>query len=84
MPFTYIYTILLKLYFCHFQDQSKKFDSKKNVWIPDPTDVYIAAEIKTLKGDNVVVVTKQGNEVNFYVSHLSFACHIRIIDVSLR
>ncbi|KAK6055867.1 myosin head [Cooperia oncophora] len=37
------------------KDQSQPYDSKKNVWVPDPEDGYVAAEIKSTKGDNVVV-----------------------------
>ncbi|VDM14383.1 unnamed protein product [Wuchereria bancrofti] len=44
-------------------DQSKPYDSKKNVWIPDAEDGYIAAEIKSSKGDSVTVVSVRGNEV---------------------
>ncbi|CAG9534793.1 unnamed protein product [Cercopithifilaria johnstoni] len=44
-------------------DQSKPYDSKKNVWIPDAEDGYVAAEIKSSKGDSVTVVSARGNEV---------------------
>jgi hypothetical protein len=44
--------------------QTKKFDSKKNVWIADAEEGFIAAEIKTAKGDSLVVVTSKGNEVS--------------------
>ncbi|XGW09174.1 hypothetical protein V3C99_011464 [Haemonchus contortus] len=37
------------------KDQSRPYDSKKNVWIPDAEEGYVAAEIKSTKGDNVVV-----------------------------
>ncbi|KJH51244.1 myosin head [Dictyocaulus viviparus] len=37
------------------QDQSRPYDSKKNVWIPDAEEGYVAAEIKSTKNDNVVV-----------------------------
>jgi myosin protein heavy chain len=43
-------------------DQTKKYDSKKNVWISDPEEGYIAAEIKSAKGDMVTVVTLKGDE----------------------
>ncbi|VDK27060.1 unnamed protein product [Gongylonema pulchrum] len=39
---------------------SKKFDSKKNVWIPDAEEGFIAAEIKSAKEDLVTVVTCTG------------------------
>uniref|UniRef100_A0A0N5AQ97 Myosin head n=1 Tax=Syphacia muris TaxID=451379 RepID=A0A0N5AQ97_9BILA len=41
---------------------TKKFDSKKNVWISDTEEGFIAAEIKSTKGDTVVVVTSKGTE----------------------
>ncbi|MCP9266367.1 Myosin-4 [Dirofilaria immitis] len=44
-------------------EQSRPFDSKKNCWIPDAEDGYIAAEITSTKGDNVTVVSARGNEV---------------------
>ncbi|VDN05641.1 unnamed protein product [Thelazia callipaeda] len=44
-------------------DQSKPYDSKKNVWIPDAEDGYIAAEVKATKGDMVTVVSGRGNEI---------------------
>ncbi|VDP49232.1 unnamed protein product [Heligmosomoides polygyrus] len=37
------------------KDQSTPYDSKKNVWIPDAEEGYVAAEIKSTKGDMVVV-----------------------------
>ncbi|EJW86925.1 myosin [Wuchereria bancrofti] len=42
---------------------AKPFDSKKNCWIPDADDGFIAAEIKSSAGDNVTVVTVKGNEI---------------------
>lgn len=44
-------------------DQTKPYDSKKNVWIADPDEGYIAAEIKAIKGDMCTVTTAKGNEV---------------------
>nr|AAA73080.1 unnamed protein product [Brugia malayi] len=44
-------------------EQSRPFDSKKNCWIPDAEEGYIAAEITSTKGDNVTVVSARGNEV---------------------
>ncbi|CAB3397331.1 unnamed protein product [Caenorhabditis bovis] len=41
---------------------TKKFDSKKNVWIADPEEGFIAAEIKSTKGDTITVVTSKGAE----------------------
>ncbi|KHJ85509.1 myosin SH3-like domain protein, partial [Oesophagostomum dentatum] len=36
---------------------TKKFDSKKNIWIVDAEEGFIAAEIKSSKGDTITVVT---------------------------
>ncbi|VDM14429.1 unnamed protein product [Wuchereria bancrofti] len=47
-------------------EQSRPFDSKKNCWIPDAEEGYIAAEITSTKGDNVTVVSARGNEVCFH------------------
>lgn len=49
---------------CHIQEQSKPYDSKKNCWVPDSEEGYIAAEIKETKGEEITVVTTKGNEVN--------------------
>lgn len=46
------------------KEQSKPYDSKKNCWVPDPEEGYVAAEIKSTAGDDVTVVTVKGNEVN--------------------
>ncbi|KAF1769637.1 hypothetical protein GCK72_001454 [Caenorhabditis remanei] len=46
------------------EDQSKPYDSKKNCWIPDPEEGYLAGEITATKGDTVTIVTARGNEVN--------------------
>ncbi|VDK47245.1 unnamed protein product, partial [Cylicostephanus goldi] len=45
------------------QDQSKPYDSKKDCWVPDAEEGYIAAEITGTKGDQVTVVTARGNEL---------------------
>ncbi|VDM42609.1 unnamed protein product [Toxocara canis] len=42
---------------------AKKFDSKKNVWVADPHEGFVAAEIKSAKGDTVVIVTSKGVEL---------------------
>lgn len=39
---------------------TKKFDSKKNCWIADPEEGFLAAEIKATKGDQVTVVSAKG------------------------
>ena len=47
-----------------FQDQSRPYDSKKNVWVPDPEEGYIEGEIKGPgpKADTVIV-TAGGKDV---------------------
>ncbi|VDK86563.1 unnamed protein product, partial [Onchocerca ochengi] len=45
------------------QNAAKPFDSKKNCWIPDAEDGFIAAEIKSSTSDKITVVTVKGNEV---------------------
>uniref|UniRef100_A0A0N4ZL86 Myosin head n=1 Tax=Parastrongyloides trichosuri TaxID=131310 RepID=A0A0N4ZL86_PARTI len=42
---------------------SQPFDSKKNCWIPDPEEGFIAAEITEVQGDKVTVITSRGNQV---------------------
>ncbi|KAI6228188.1 Myosin head [Aphelenchoides besseyi] len=44
------------------EEQSKPYDSKKNCWVADPEEGYVAAEIKSSAGDDVTVVTVRGNE----------------------
>ncbi|TNM88412.1 hypothetical protein fugu_004666 [Takifugu bimaculatus] len=38
------------------------FDGKKRAWIPDDKEAYIEIEIKELKGDKVIVETKDGRQ----------------------
>jgi myosin protein heavy chain len=45
------------------KEQSKPYDSKKNCWVPDSDEGYLAAEIKSTKGDQITVVTIKGNEL---------------------
>ncbi|VDM25930.1 unnamed protein product [Toxocara canis] len=47
-----------------FEDQSAPYDSKKDCWIPDKEEGYIAAQILSTKGDQVVVSAK-GIEASF-------------------
>ncbi|VDK57298.1 unnamed protein product [Cylicostephanus goldi] len=52
------------------QDQSKPYDSKKNCWVPDAEEGYVAGEITGTKGDSVTVVTARGNEVSGGRGHI--------------
>ncbi|VDK54121.1 unnamed protein product [Cylicostephanus goldi] len=38
------------------KEHNQPYDSKKNVWVPDPEEGYVAAEVKSRKGDNVTVM----------------------------
>ncbi|XP_033630505.1 myosin heavy chain, striated muscle-like [Asterias rubens] len=40
-----------------------QFDSKKNCWVPDQKDGYIAAEVISTKGDQVTVKTLTGKQI---------------------
>ncbi|CAD6186727.1 unnamed protein product [Caenorhabditis auriculariae] len=42
---------------------ARPFDSKKNCWIPDPEDGFVAAEIQSTQGDQVTVITSKGNSI---------------------
>ena len=39
--------------------QTGSFDSKKNVWAPHQKEVFVKAEIKSTKGDEVTVETEK-------------------------
>ena len=58
------FVFLLLIHSIPFQDQSNPYDSKKNCWIPDPEEGYLAGEITATKGDTVTIVTARGNEVS--------------------
>lgn len=44
---------------------TQQYDGKKNCWIPEPKEGYIAAEIQSTEGDRVIVetMTKEPREV---------------------
>uniref|UniRef100_A0A914CDF9 Myosin heavy chain n=1 Tax=Acrobeloides nanus TaxID=290746 RepID=A0A914CDF9_9BILA len=44
------------------EEQSKPYDSKKNVWVPDAEEGYLAAEVQSEKGDLVDVITGKMNQ----------------------
>jgi myosin heavy chain 6/7 len=44
--------------------QAKAFDGKKNCWIPEPKEGFIAAENQSIKGDEVTVKTEKGEVRN--------------------
>ncbi len=39
-----------------------KFDAKKSVWVADPEEGFITGEIKSSKGEQIVVVTSKESE----------------------
>ena len=43
--------------------QAQPFDGKKNCWIPDKAEGFIAAEIQSTKGEEVTVKTGKGEQV---------------------
>uniref|UniRef100_A0A0M3HFS8 Myosin N-terminal SH3-like domain-containing protein n=1 Tax=Ascaris lumbricoides TaxID=6252 RepID=A0A0M3HFS8_ASCLU len=51
-------------------DQSAPYDSKKDCWIPDKEEGYVAAQILSVKGDQVVVSAK-GTEVTLKAELIS-------------
>lgn len=46
------------------KDQSKPYDGKKMVWVPDEKECYILANVKEFKGDINVVDCGKGDEVS--------------------
>ncbi|KAI6239365.1 CRE-MYO-2 protein [Aphelenchoides fujianensis] len=44
------------------EDQSRPYDTKKDVWIPDEEEGYVAAQIKSASGDSTVVTITGGTE----------------------
>uniref|UniRef100_A0A5S6R0Q0 Myosin motor domain-containing protein n=1 Tax=Trichuris muris TaxID=70415 RepID=A0A5S6R0Q0_TRIMR len=43
-------------------DEKKKYHSKRSCWIPDPSEGFVGARIRSSKGDQAVVVTDNGIE----------------------
>lgn len=44
--------------------RSQPFDAKKACWVPDQKEVFIAGEIKEVKGDQTVVQNGRGEVIN--------------------
>ncbi|KAI8508875.1 motor [Branchiostoma belcheri] len=40
--------------------KNQPYDAKKNVWVPDKKEIFVAAEVKSTKGDQVTVTTADG------------------------
>lgn len=60
-----LYQDIICTFLLSIQAWFKTYDSKKSVWIPDPEEGYVAAEIKSVKGDLATVVKFTGGEVGF-------------------
>lgn len=43
--------------------QALPFDAKKNCWIPDHKEGYLAAEIQSVKGEELTVKTSKGEVI---------------------
>jgi len=40
--------------------QAQPFDGKKQCWVPEPKESFVAAEITSTKGEEVTVKTSKG------------------------
>ena len=47
--------------------QAQAFDAKKQCWVPDVKDSFIAAEITGTKGEEVTVKTAKGDVCNEWI-----------------
>lgn len=45
------------------REQTQTFDGKKNCWVPDDKEGFLAAEIQSTKGDEITVKLVKNNEV---------------------
>ena len=45
--------------------QAQPFDAKKQCWVPDHKEGFIAAEIESTKGEEVTVKTSKGEVMKF-------------------
>lgn len=48
------------------KDQTKPYDGKKMVWVPDEKECYVLGNITGTKGDLVTVDVGKGEEVRLY------------------
>jgi myosin heavy chain 6/7 len=49
--------------------QAQPFDAKKQCWIPDAKESYIAGEITSTKGEDVVAKNAKGDVCIFIISY---------------
>ncbi len=47
--------------------QAQPFDGKKQCWVPDPKESFIAAELTSSKGEEVTVKTAKGEVCIFKI-----------------
>ena len=47
--------------------QARPFDGKKNCWVPESKEGYVAAEIQSTKGEEVTVKTSKGDVIINFV-----------------
>ncbi|XP_035687494.1 myosin-16-like isoform X2 [Branchiostoma floridae] len=68
--------------------RSAPYDAKKNCWVPDAQEVFIEAEIKAKKGDQVTVTTRTGNTITVKASQIQdmnppkFACAEDMVNMT--
>ena len=53
---------------------NRPFDGKKNCWIPDPKEGYVAAEIESTKGDDVTVLTESMQVMVYFTLYHLHLC----------
>ena len=46
------------------KEQTQTFDGKKNCWVPDEKEGFLAAEIQSTKGEEITVKLVKNNEVS--------------------
>ncbi|XP_078700139.1 uncharacterized protein LOC144926943 isoform X1 [Branchiostoma floridae x Branchiostoma belcheri] len=68
--------------------RSAPYDAKKNCWVPDAQEVFIEAEIKAKKGDQVTVTTRTGNTITVKAGQIQdmnppkFACAEDMVNMT--
>lgn len=62
-------------------DQSKPYDGKKACWVPDEKELYLMAEIKSMKGDIATVDMPTGGVNKFGLIYHLFDHHVTLLDV---
>lgn len=65
------------------KDQTKPYDGKKMVWVPDDQKCFVLGEIASTKGD-MVTVTVKGEEVSSFQFKLNNFSRIFFVIFSLK